>query len=152
HLANGILKDKSLAEEQVQDVFLKMWENRLSLNDEISIFPYLVTSVRNKCYDLIRHDKVKQKYIDHVQKSYQDQILNYDYTDLTDEIIHDLTQSVEQLPEKCKQVFKLSRFDELSHKEIAHRLKISPKTVENQISKALRFLRNALKKYSKELP
>lgn len=149
NLANGILRNKSLAEEQVQDVFLKMWESRDSIGDETKIFPYLITCVRNKCYDQIRHNKVRHKYLDHTQKSYQEQILNYNYNDLTDEVIQDLAEAVDQLPEKCKEVFRLSRFDGLSHKEISQRLDISTKTIENHVTKALRFLRNTLKKYNK---
>ncbi|MBL3656305.1 RNA polymerase sigma-70 factor [Fulvivirga sediminis] len=144
NLAAGILKDDVLAEEQVQEVFIKFWEKRDDHQPTLKIFPYLVTSVRNKCYNYIKRQAVEQKYINHTQKLYQDQILNYQYEDLSEDLIRKMETVIASLPEKCKQVFQLSRFENMSHKQISDKLDISTKTVENHITKAMKVLKDSL--------
>ncbi|UII27397.1 RNA polymerase sigma-70 factor [Fulvivirga maritima] len=144
NLANGILKDEVLAEEQVQEVFIKFWENRHQHQSTLKIFPYLLTAVRNKCYNHIKKQAVEQKYINHTQKLFQDQILNYEYDDLTEDLIKKMERIIGSLPDKCREVFTLSRFENLSHKEIAEKLDISTKTVENHITKAMKLLRESM--------
>lgn len=144
NLAIGILKDSQLAEEQVQEVFVKVWERREQLRDELKLFPYLLTSVRNRCFNYLRDQQVAQKYIDYTQQQQRDQILRYDYEDLDEEVIAKLHAVINTLPDKCQEVFRLSRFDRLSHKEIAARLDISTKTIERHITKALKTLKAEL--------
>lgn len=144
NLARGILKDSDLAEEQVQEVFIRLWELRDVLRDDLKLFPYLIASVRNRCYNLTRHQEVKQKYITYQRQRYREEILNYEYEDLTEEIINKMHEAVNRMPDKCREVFKLSRFEGLSHKEIGERLSISTKTVENHITKAMKILKAEL--------
>ncbi len=151
NLASGILKDEDLAEEQVQEVFTKIWENRASLKKDLKIFPYLLTSVRNRCYNSIRNKQVEQKYIDHTERKFQDQILKYDYDDIDEELIQKMHQAINTLPDKCQEVFRLSRFEKLSHKEISAKLDISVKTIEKHITKAVKVLRSQLIGISKIL-
>ena len=144
NLALGLLKSEELAEEYTQEVFIKLWEMRASLKDDLKLLPYLLTTVRNKCFNHLKRIQVEQKYLNHTQKSYQDQILNYTYNDVEDELIDKMYDVINEMPDKCKQVFQLSRFQNMSHKQIADHLDISTKTVENHITKAMKLLRESL--------
>ena len=86
NLAYGILKDEEQAEEQVQEVFAKIWEKKDTLPQNLKLFPYLLTSVRNRCYNAIRNKQVEQKYVDHTQRNFQEQLLNYDYEEVDEEL------------------------------------------------------------------
>ncbi|MEM7549779.1 MAG: RNA polymerase sigma-70 factor [Bacteroidota bacterium] len=141
NLSKGILKDEAIAEEQVQEVFIKLWERKEELQADIKLFPYLLTSVRNRSYNYVRDHTVAQKYVDHQLQQYREQIFNQDYEQYSDEIILKLNKVIDQLPDKCREVFKLSRFENLSHKEISKRLNISTKTIENHITKAMKVIR-----------
>ena len=141
--ANTIVNNADDSEEIVHDVFLSYWNGGQfrEIQDDNSLKSYLFTSVRNRSLNHIRKSKV----------DYNDLPDNDIYID-TDpgivefiavkEIQEKLNYLIEQLPTKCRQVFIMSRNYELSHKEIAELLDITPKTVENQISIALKFLRN----------
>lgn len=147
NVALGIVKDRALAEGIVQEIFLKLWDSKRMLKEEDSIFPYLISSTRNKCIDHIRHKAVEQKYIDLSLWDIKNNTV--DNSELTEDVVKDVNEAVRQLPPKCRQVFKLSRFDNLSHKEIALELGISTKTVENHITKAISLLKLTLSKYNK---
>jgi len=144
NMGRGLTRDEQLAEEQVQEVFVRLWEKRETLKDDLKLFPYLLTSVRNRCYNLTRNNQVAQKYVNFQQKQYQDEILHYDYENEDDETIVKIHAAIENMPEKCQEVFKLSRFEGLSHKQIAEKLSISVKTIENHITKAMKLLKNEL--------
>mgnify|MGYP001804222487 CR=1 FL=1 len=141
NLALGIIKDEAVAEEQVQDVFVKLWERRSCLKPVTKLFSYLVICVRNRCYNYIRDEKVEQKYVSHQLQQYRHEIFNESYDQYDEVLIGKLHQAIDQMPEKCKEVFKLSRFEGLSHKQIAEHLSISTKTIENHITKAMKILR-----------
>ncbi|TRX48815.1 RNA polymerase sigma-70 factor [Fulvivirga sp. M361] len=144
NFAKGMLKDEDAAEEHVQEVFIKLWEMRDKLKPDLKLFPYLLTSVRNRCLNQVKHKQVEQKYINYTQKQYRDQVLSYSDYDIEDEIIEKLQYSITLLPDKCREVFHLSRFEGFSHKQIAEKLKISTKTVENHITKAMKIIRKEL--------
>lgn len=144
NLAVGILKEEGQAEEQVQEVFTKLWERRAKLDDDLRLFPYLLTSVRNRCYNYVRDQSVADKYVFHKLQEYRDQIFNDDYATYDDDVIEKLYIAIEQMPDKCREVFKLSRFEGLSHKQIAEKLSISTKTIENHITKAMKILKTEL--------
>ena len=143
NLASGLLKDDGLAEEQVQEVFIRLWEIRHTLKEDLKLFPYLLTSVRNRCLNQIKRNQVEQKYITYQQQHYRNEILNYE-EDIEEEVIKKVQHSIKQLPDKCREVFHLSRFEGLSHKQIAEKLEISTKTVENHITKAMKIIRKEL--------
>jgi len=139
----------SLPEEEardiVQDIFVKFWNDRDKLDIKFSIRSYLFVSVKNKCFDLLR--KKNRNII--VQE-----ITNE--CDITDEsfetyILSELetlfNKSLNKLPERCREVFELSRFQGLKNREIAAKLNLSEKTVENQVTKALHILKEELKDY-----
>ena len=132
------------AEEIVQDVFVKFWEKCDSLSPDSSIKSYLYRSVHNSCLNAIKHEKVKDVYKQHViqflESSYQDNIEIND-PDTMRARIH---QEIDNLPPRCSEIFKLSRFEGLKYQEIADHLEISVKTVEVQMGKALKTLRETL--------
>jgi RNA polymerase sigma-70 factor (ECF subfamily) len=139
-------KDADASEDLVQDLFIKIWEQRRGLLKEGSIRYYLFTAVRNNCITWLRREK----------RSATVQLTGYETisatTDYPDELMDEekdekllLEQAIAQLPPKCKEIFLLSRFGKLSYKEIATDLDISPKTVENQLGKAFKILRAFLK-------
>jgi len=138
--------DLDEAKEIVQEVFTNLWLKREEITTEKSIKSYLYTSVRNRCLNFIR---------DH--KKFQSQLLDVDIADFDMQIENDpsgindleakVNYAINKLPEKCAEVFKLSRFEEMKYKEIGDKLNISVKTVEAQISKALKYLREELIDY-----
>lgn len=138
-----ILKDGNLAEDIAQEVFLGLWKKRKTLNISTSVNAYLKRAAVNKSLNFIRDQKVKfddeekMPVLTNNQSTTQQQLEAEDLQKL-------INDSIDLLPEKCRLVFTLSRFEEMSYQEIADKLDISIKTVENQISKALKFLRKAL--------
>jgi RNA polymerase sigma-70 factor, ECF subfamily len=134
-----------IAEEIVQNVFAELWERRESLSPKTEIKQYLFSVVKNDCYDYARHLKVEQKYLDYLT-THQDDSFNF-FDTLVDEDFQKLINKVYQLlPEQCRNIFYMSRLEEMSYKDISQKLGISVKTVENQIGKALKLVRQHLDK------
>ncbi len=141
-----ILLDEHLAEDLVQDVFFELWKKYHRLTINISYRAYLRRAVINKSLNYIRdHRRVHFEQQDDLPLT----------TSLADaeqllekaELQELIDRAIDQLPDRCRVVFVLSRFEDLTYREIAESLDISEKTVENQISKALRWLRSALGPY-----
>jgi RNA polymerase sigma-70 factor (ECF subfamily) len=145
--ASKIIQDDDSAEEIVQDFFVKIWEKRGQLTIETSIKNYLFRSVKNLCINYIQHNKTKIRY---AQKVISELENNYSDDDSFPEIelAQKIKESIDSLPEKRKEIFKLSRQDGLKYHEIATTLNISIKTVETQMSLAIKTLREKLKYYS----
>ncbi len=145
--ANKIIGDHNRAEEMVQDVFFNIWKNRERLTVKISLKSYLYKSVKNACLQIAQHQLVKDKYKQFVSTAERD-IQPNPQTDLElKEINMAIDKTLDTLPQRCKEIFYLNRFDGLKYKEIAEKLSISQKTVEANISKALKHLRKNLKQY-----
>lgn len=145
--AYTFLQDREDAEEIVQSTFLMVWEKRDTLAIRTSVKPYLYAMVRNACLNVIKHEKIKQRYageeIALADRSHD----AVNHTIATNELEHRIKEALEELPEQCRLVFKLSRFEELKYAEIAEQLNISIKTVENHMGKALKIMREQLKDY-----
>lgn len=144
--AINMLKDEDEAEGSVQNVFLKLWERRQTLSFSGSIQAYLYGAVYNECLNKLRHRQVKanhQQYVTHLMKDNNETSAGIELLDLKEK----LQQALNELPEGCRTIFQLSRFEELKYQEIADRLSISIKTVEAQMGKALRILRVKLVDY-----
>ncbi|CAA6829656.1 MAG: RNA polymerase sigma-70 factor, ECF subfamily [uncultured Aureispira sp.] len=140
-----VLKDKDAAKDVVQDVFLDLWNKRASLSITTSLEAYLVRAVKFKSIDFIRKDKTKQQYVEKMTPTSLP--LTEDHSDDEEQTANrkkQLSYAIAQLPTKCRQVFLLSRLNGYTYKEIAEEMNISPKTVENQISRALKLLRQTL--------
>lgn len=138
-----ILKDEIMAEEMVQNVFCKLWEKSGDIKIKQTVSGYLYRAVYHESINYLRHQKVKATHQAHTQY----QMSNNRDTGNTSgkvtmrELEEKLDKALRALPEKCRTVFQLSRFEELKYQEIADKLDISVKTVENQMGKALKLLR-----------
>jgi len=134
-----------IAEEIVQNVFAELWERRETIPPKTEIKQYLFSIVKNDCYDYARHIKVEQKYLDYLTK-HQDESFEF-FDTLVDEDFQKLINEVySSLPEQCRTIFYMSRLEEMSYKDISIKLGISIKTVENQVGKALKLVRQHLDK------
>ena len=148
--AYQFLKDHELAEETVQDMFVKIWEKRETLNIDTSVRHYFFRSVRNHCLNQIQHEKIKKKYAGMVLESAHQEI-NPENFYIEVDLIQRIERSIDSLPPKRQEIFRLSREQGLKYKEIAENLKISVKTVEAQMGLALKHLREDLKDFSNHL-
>lgn len=147
HYATTILKDPDESEEMVQTVFLSIWEKRADLEITLSLKAYLYRAVHNHCLNRIKHYAVRENHREYAlyhQTDSRDSVAEAIYGSELEERIE---KAVRKLPEQCQVVFRMSRFDELRYQEIADKLGLSIKTVENQIGKALRILRVELADY-----
>ena len=139
-----ILKDGNTAEDIAQEVFFGLWKKRETLNITLSVKAYLKRAAVNKSLNFIRDQKIKFD-----DKEEQLPILTSNQSTTQQELEAEdlqkkIDEAIDSLPEKCRLVFTLSRFEEMSYQEIADHLGISIKTVENQVSKALKVLRAKL--------
>lgn len=141
-----IIKDDADAEEIVQNVFFKLWERREQMAELQSVNAYLYRAVYNESLNYLKHQKVKMAYQSHTVHSNQHASNPADSASLK-ELETKIQTAMNDLPEQCRTVFQLSRFEELKYREIADRLGISVKTVENQMGKALKVLRTKLAEY-----
>lgn len=141
--AFSIMKDRDNAKDMVQDVFIDLWNKRNKLVIKTSIEAYLLRAVKFKSIDFIRKEKTKQQY---VSNAVPDNEFHDDYKEdnLESERKKKLSFAIAQLPTKCRQTFLLSRLSGYTYKEIAQEMEISVKTVENQISRAYKLLRQKL--------
>ena len=141
------LRDKEEAEEIVQTTFLSVWEKHNTLAIRTSVKPYLYAMVRNACLNVIKHEKIKQKHVVEEIALASPSHESVAQTVASNELEVKIQEAMEHLPEQCRLVFKLSRFEELKYSEIAQQLGISIKTVENHMGKALKIMREQLKDY-----
>jgi len=133
------------ARDVVQDVFVKFWNDRKKLDIQFSIRSYLFISVKNKCFDVLRkkNRNIKVQEISSELDITDESFETYVLSEL--EALFDL--SLNKLPERCREIFELSRLHGLKNREIAAKLNLSEKTVENQITKALHILKEELRDY-----
>lgn len=139
--AATLVTDREEAEEVVQTLFCRLWEQRDTLEVTTSVQAYLFRAVRNASLNHLKKVKIRDTYKAHNLATMEQ---NHEFQ--PDHAVHsELRQALEKaisgLPEQCRIIFKMSRFEELKYKEIADKLGISPKTVENQMGKALKVLR-----------
>lgn len=145
HFAFSYLKDTFEAEEIIQDVFLKIWEKRMDIDEQKSFSSYLYRITVNKVFNTLKHRVVKQKYDQYLLKYEQDNTETPDssiqYQELNTKVEHLLSQ----LQEQQRKIFVMSRWKGLSNAEIAQDLSLSVRTVENQIYRASKFIKLHLK-------
>lgn len=144
--ACSILKDRDDAEEMVQNVFYKLWEKKEKIDELQSVQAYLYRSVYNECMNFVKHEKVKASYEAHAVH-HGDVAGRAHDTASAKELEHRLQQAMNDLPEQCRTIFQMSRFEELKYREIADKMGLSVKTIENQMGKALKILRTKLADY-----
>lgn len=137
------INDFNIAKDVVHEVFIKLWENFEKLPDDTNFKSYLFTAVRNKSFNYLRDKKQHLTLEEAPETKASDQ---YEHIE-TKELAHQITEALHQLPDACRNVFELSRVEGLKYRQISEKLGISVKTVESQMSKALRILRNHLKDF-----
>ena len=145
--ANRILNDMDMAEEAVQGVFVKLWSNRKAIDIKGSLLSYLKKSVYNRCLDILKHKQIIKEHESASKHVIPDHSETVEDIILFDEFREKAELAINNLPENCKKVFLLSRYEGLKYAEIAQKLDISIKTVEAQIGKALKILRGELGSY-----
>jgi len=155
YYAKDLLKIAEVAEEVVQDVFLKLWEKRSVLTIQTSLKSYLYKMVHNQCLNYIRnhstHKIIKTFSIEDLNTRFE--LLEIESSDsifdtmLSDQIEKDLNLVVDALPEQCKKIFYLCRYQGHSYSEIAGQLNISVSTVKTQMLRAIEKLKEVLVKY-----
>ncbi|HEU5168489.1 MAG TPA: RNA polymerase sigma-70 factor [Chitinophagaceae bacterium] len=139
-----ILRDEVEAEEMVQQVFFKLWERNENLSLTGSVSAYLYRAVHNECLNYLKHQKVRSNHQLHVAYSMKNEVEHPAKKVMAGELEKKIHTALNELPEQCRTIFQMSRFDELKYREIADKLGISIKTVENQMGKALKLLREKL--------
>lgn len=144
--AYNILRDKDSCMDIVQELFIWLWEHRTQL-DVASLKSYLLVAVKFKVANYIRRGKVRQSFFDKLKKMDEPSELLEESLEVK-ELMQVISHFTNELPLKCKEVFLLSRQEHLSNKEISERLGISIKTVENQMTIALKKLRTSIAKTS----
>lgn len=145
--AVSYLKDPEDAEEVVQAAFIGFWEKREIISIDTSLKAYLYRSVRNACLNELKRQKVRKLHANQVALEGEPESEASDRIAMKKELEAKIQEAILQLPEQCRLIFQMSRFEELKYKEIADQLGISVKTVENQMGKALRIMREQLKDY-----
>jgi RNA polymerase sigma-70 factor (ECF subfamily) len=140
-----IIRDPVMAEETVQNVFVKLWEKKEEIEIRENIDSYLYRAVHNESLNYLKHLKVRSAY----QSNIMHRAPPPDPDKLPEritlgELERRLEKAILELPEQCRIIFRLSRSEELKYKEIADKLGLSVKTVENQMGKALKLLRMKL--------
>lgn len=145
--ARKFVGDMDVAEEVVQGFFVGFWEKRAETQLKGSLRSYLFTSVRNSCLNHLKHQKVREQHKAYVEAAPMESGRPADGLMEAAELEERIAQIIRQLPQRCGQAFRLSRYEGKSYKEIAALMDISPKTVEVQIGKALKALREGLANY-----
>ena len=145
--ATTLLGDTAAAEEIVSETYAGVWDKKEQLQFTGSVVSYLFSTVHNKCINHIKRSKIITAYKTHLLQHKS----SFNPEDIPDHIYNEKTiqteirKAIENLPDKCREIFYLSRFENKKYREIADLLDLSPKTVENQISIALEKLRKSLK-------
>lgn len=143
--AKIIIKDHDTAEEIVQDLFVRLWQDRQTLTIKSSLNGYLFRAVHNRCLHWISHSRVVEKHAMEMaaedQPNAESPLEVMQYRELQEKI----AEVIEKLPERCGRIFSMNRFEGLKYTEIADKLSISVKTVEAEMGRALKEFRKALR-------
>lgn len=146
--ASRILHDAEVANDLVQEVFCRLYEKRGELRGEIDLKPYLYRIVYNDCLNVIKHRNIEQNYVNgELLDFYFSKVIETPEAELalqSEELREAVQVAIQKLPVRCQEIFVLSKIEGLSNKEIAERLGISVKTIENQMTVALSKLRKEL--------
>ena len=144
--AGQYVRDPDAAQDIAQKVFINLWETRDTIDPQKGVKSYLFTSVKNRCLNYIRdHKKYRSRVLD-VELGDID-IAFEEHDSGAAELEAKIAEAMQALPEKCRLVFEMSRFQDKKYKDIADELGLSVKTVEAHMSKALKTLRESLKDY-----
>lgn len=138
--ANNYVFDLDESQDIVQEFFFHIWINRTQLPESISLKAYFYTSVKNRCLNVLKHQKIVEKHRTYSYSTENEAIYEDELQEQV-ELHEKLRITIEQLPPERKKILILHKYEGLKYREIAEKLNISVKTVENQMGKALKFLR-----------
>lgn len=152
YFAKQYLLDSEVSKNIVQDVFVELWDKRNNLRNDTNLNAWLFTVTKNKSLKIISQLKSQQNYDNYIKARQLDvnfkSLSDFDTSDFVfEELQAQIQVALDKLPPACRKVFEMSRFEDKKNKEIAEELNLSVKTVEAQISKALRSLKSDLKDY-----
>ena len=145
--ARQFVSDAALAEEIVQDFFVRFWDKHQSVKPTESIKSFFFSSVKNSSLNILKHQKIELKYIQKMKELSENNLMYDPNLYIASELQEKIRNAVDLLPDRCREIFVLSRIKGFSNDEIAQQLDISKRTVETQISNALKILRSELKDY-----
>ncbi len=149
--ADKILNDMDTAEDLVQEFFYHFWKNRESFTPRLSLNGYLYRSVRNNALHHLEHLAVRKRYEEHVHGEFQNRAPAPVQTDVElNDLGYLIDATLKKMPERCCRIFRMNRFEGMKYHEIAAALRISVKTVEADMGKALQMFRKSLKEYTRE--
>lgn len=140
--------DRMEAEEIVQEFFVKVWQKHHQVIPSDSLKNYLFSSVKNGSLNYLKHKKIEERYIRQMEELSERHLVYDPDLYVASELQEKIKSTIELLPEKCREIFILSRIRGKNNEEIATELNISKRTVETQISKALKIMRVELKEYA----
>lgn len=146
--ASRLILERTAAEEIVQDFFLKLWEKRQELVFSDSMKSYFFTSVKNGCFNYLKHRRIEQEVIEKLKALSRHSLLFEPDVYVASELQEKITRAVDALPERCREVFVMSRFRGMKNDQIAQELGLSKRTVETHISNAISALRRDLREYA----
>ena len=155
---HGIIRNKDVSEEIVQETFTRIWENRHNIDISVSFKAYLFKTVHNEGLNYLKKIQIRNQFIINEKQSAAYTELHYPLLEnypianlITRELEEEIRKAINQLPEECRRVFLLCRYKDLSYKEVAANLGISVNTVKTQMQRAIKNLRTALKEYLPEI-
>lgn len=146
HIAYKRLRNKDIAEELTQDLFLKLWDRRQDLRPQ-KLASYLFVSIKNSVIDHIHSRLVADKYLDYYKAFNEGSCQTTQDSIEFDDLSRTIEAGLSQLPPKTRDVFKLSRLNNWGHDKIARHLHLSEKTVGYHLTKSLKFMRSYLREY-----
>jgi RNA polymerase sigma-70 factor (ECF subfamily) len=144
YFALGMVKDEESAKDLVQEVFINLWEKKEQVNINLNLDNYIFTIVYNSIRKFFRKKAIETKVIDNITKNSPEMIKSSDGTLIYNELFEIASNTIEKLPHKRKQVYKLSKQEGMKIKEIAIKLNISHRTAENHLARALKYLKEEL--------
>ncbi|SFW84484.1 RNA polymerase sigma-70 factor [Chitinophaga sancti] len=150
--ACNMLEDRAEAEDVIQEVFLMLWTKRSEVAAAKTLSAYLYTSVRNRILNHITHQKVVDKYLDSMRNYMEAGAYTADELLRGKELAAVIERELEAMPPKMREIFLMSRNEQLSHKSIGELLNISDKTVKQQVYKAVKQLRGRVENFLKVIP
>jgi RNA polymerase sigma-70 factor (ECF subfamily) len=143
--AVSIIKSKELSEEIVSDVFIKIWEKRHQLDKVENLSYYLFTAVKNKCLNGLKDPQNRESLeINDVDVKFKSLYYDPEQRLISEEMINRIQKAIQELPPRCRLIFKLVKEEGLRYKEVAELLQLSLKTVENQMSLAFKKIGTAI--------
>lgn len=145
------LKSIEIAQEAVQDIFVKLFLRRAELEMKSNVEAYLKTALKYKIYNIYRSQQIHSEYVAHVMRANNIDASSPLQSLQTKELKEKINHLASQMPDKCKEVFLLSKFENLSHLEISERMGISVSTVKKHITKAMNIMRANLGDYRPDL-